>query len=127
LGIIFSLGQPPSSAKKENPMAELLSDIAIQRELGSLPGWARRGDVLTRLYTFRNFAESMDFVNRVADAAEAANHHPDIDIRYSKVTLTLSTHDAGGITQNDVDLAKAIDSRREEDSAGADDEGSSPA
>ncbi len=90
-------------------MAELLSDIAIQRELGGLPGWARRGDVLTRQYTFRNFTEAMTFVNRVADSAEGANHHPDIDIRYSKVTLTLSTHDAGGITQNDVDLAKEID------------------
>lgn len=90
-------------------MTELLSDIAIQRELGSLPGWSRRGDVLTRIYQFRNFAESMDFVNRVADAAESADHHPDIDIRYSKVTLVLSTHSAGGITQNDLDLAKAID------------------
>jgi 4a-hydroxytetrahydrobiopterin dehydratase len=90
-------------------MTELLSDIAIQRELGSLPGWSRRGEVLTRTYQFRNFAESMDFVNRVADAAESADHHPDIDIRYSKVTLVLSTHSAGGITQNDLDLAKAID------------------
>ena len=108
-------------------MAELLSDIAIQRELGSLPGWARRGDVLTRQYLFRNFSESMAFVNRVADAAESANHHPDIDIRYAKVTLTLSTHDAGGITQKDLDLAKAIDSRREEDSADSDDDGGSTA
>ncbi len=90
-------------------MAELLSDIAIQRELGSLSGWARRGDVLTRQYTFRNFVEAMRFVNHVADSAESMNHHPDIDIRYSKVTLTLSTHDAGGITQNDLDLARAID------------------
>jgi 4a-hydroxytetrahydrobiopterin dehydratase len=91
-------------------MADLLSDIAIQRELGTLPGWARRGDALTRLYSFRNFAESMAFVNRVADSAEAANHHPDIDIRYSKVTLTLSSHDSGGITQKDIDLARAVDS-----------------
>jgi 4a-hydroxytetrahydrobiopterin dehydratase len=90
-------------------MPELLSDIAIQRELGSLPGWSRRGDLLTRTYQFRNFADAMTFVNRVAVAAESANHHPDIDIRYSKVTLSLSTHDAGGITQNDLDLAKAID------------------
>ena len=90
-------------------MTELLSDIALQRELGGLPGWSRRGDVLTRTYQFRNFAESMDFVNRVADAAESADHHPDIDIRYSKVTLVLSTHSAGGITQKDLDLAKAID------------------
>jgi 4a-hydroxytetrahydrobiopterin dehydratase len=53
--------------------------------------------------------QSIDFVNRVATLAESANHHPDIDIRYSKVTLTLSTHDAGGITSNDVNLARAID------------------
>ena len=95
-------------------MADLLSDIAIQRELGSLTGWARRGDVLTRTYQFRNFAQSMEFVNRVAGLAESANHHPDIDIRYSKVTLSLSTHDAGGITSNDIDLAKAIDESGEE-------------
>ena len=91
-------------------MTELLSDIAIQRELGSLQGWARRGELLTRTYQFRNFSEAMTFVNRVADAAESANHHPDIDIRYNKVVLGLSSHDAGGITQRDIDLAKAIDS-----------------
>ena len=90
-------------------MTEILSDITIQRELGALHGWSRRGDVLTRTYQFRNFPESMRFVNRVADAAEAADHHPDIDIRYSKVTLTLSTHSAGGITEKDIALAKAID------------------
>jgi 4a-hydroxytetrahydrobiopterin dehydratase len=90
-------------------MAELLSDIAIQRELGTLAGWSRRGDVLTRTYQFRNFTQAMDFVNRVAGLAESANHHPDIDIRYSKVTLALSTHDAGGITSNDVALARSID------------------
>ncbi len=90
-------------------MTELLSDIAIQRELGTLSGWSRRGDILTRTYQFRNFPESVGFVNRVAEAAEAAGHHPDIDIRYSKVTLSLSTHSAGGITQKDLDLARAID------------------
>ena len=90
-------------------MAELLSDIEIQRDLGSLQGWSRKGDVLTRTYQFRNFSQAMEFVNRVASLAESANHHPDIDIRYSKVTLTLSTHDAGGITSNDVGLARAID------------------
>ena len=109
-------------------MAELLSDIAIQRELGSLPGWSRRGDLLTRTYAFRNFVDAISFVNRVADHAESANHHPDIDIRYSRVTLTLSTHDAGGITQNDLDLAKAIDKTDDDSSASADgDDGSAPA
>jgi 4a-hydroxytetrahydrobiopterin dehydratase len=90
-------------------MAEPLSDIAIQRELGNLAGWSRRSDALTRTYQFRNFTQAMEFVNRVADLAESANHHPDIDIRYSKVTLTLSTHDVGGITSNDVALARSID------------------
>ena len=99
-------------------MAELLSDIEIQRDLGSLQGWSRKGDVLTRTYQFRNFAQSMEFVNRVAALAESANHHPDIDIRYSKVTLTLSTHDAGGITANDVNLARMIDRSDEESSDG---------
>lgn len=91
-------------------MTELLSDIAIQRELGALTGWSRRGDALTRTYQFRNFVDSLEFVNRVGELAERANHHPDIDIRYSKVTLSLSTHDSGGITENDISLAKAIDS-----------------
>ena len=94
-------------------MTEVLSDIAIQRELGTLHGWSRRGEVLTRTYQFRNFSESMRFVNRVADAAEAADHHPDIDIRYSKVTLTLSTHSAGGITEKDIALARSIDTSPE--------------
>ncbi|HMA20024.1 MAG TPA: 4a-hydroxytetrahydrobiopterin dehydratase [Gemmatimonadaceae bacterium] len=97
-------------------MAELLSDIAVQRELGGLHGWSRRGDALVRTYQFRNFSQAMEFVNRVAGLAESAGHHPDIDIRYSKVTLSLSTHDAGGITSNDVSLARAIDS---ESSGGA--------
>src|SRR5512143_3010479 len=97
-------------------MAELLSDIAVQRELGGLHGWSRRGDALVRTYQFRNFSQAMEFVNRVAGLAESAGHHPDIDIRYSKVTLSLSTHDAGGITSNDVSLARSIDS---ESSGGA--------
>ncbi len=99
-------------------MTELLSDIAIQRELGTLPGWSRRGDVLTRTYQFRNFLESIDFVNRIVEAAEAADHHPDIDIRYSKVTLSLSTHSSGGITQKDLDLARAIDAEGADEAHG---------
>ena len=89
---------------------EPLSDIAIQRELGSLPGWARRGDVLTKAYSFRSFREGMAFVTRVADVADAANHYPDIDIRSGKVTLSLSSQDAGGrVSHKDVALAKRIE------------------
>jgi 4a-hydroxytetrahydrobiopterin dehydratase len=93
---------------------ERLSDIAIQRELGSLPGWSRRGDVITKTFQFRNFLTGIDFVNAVAKAAEAADHHPDIDIRYTKIICSLSTHSAGGITQKDLDLAKRIDRVQEE-------------
>jgi 4a-hydroxytetrahydrobiopterin dehydratase len=88
---------------------ERLSDIAIQRELGTLPGWSRRGDVITKTFQFREFLTGIDFVNAVAKAAEAADHHPDIDIRYTKITFALSTHSAGGITQKDLDLAKKIE------------------
>ncbi len=94
-------------------MAELLSDIAIQRELGSLVGWSRKGDVLTKTYQFKRFKDSIAFVNRAADAAESAEHHPDIDIRYTKVTAVLSTHDSGGITQKDIDLAKALEAAQQ--------------
>jgi 4a-hydroxytetrahydrobiopterin dehydratase len=90
-------------------MPARLSDLEIQRALGGLPGWSRRGDVLTKTFTFPRFLDGIDFVVRVANLAEGANHHPDVDIRYTKVTCTLSTHDAGGITQKDLDLAGAIE------------------
>jgi len=90
-------------------MAERLSDIAIQRELGNLTGWSRRGDAITKTFQFRNFLTGIEFVSAIAKAAEAADHHPDIDIRYTKVTCTLSTHSAGGITQMDLDMARKID------------------
>ncbi|HUQ99645.1 MAG TPA: 4a-hydroxytetrahydrobiopterin dehydratase [Gemmatimonadaceae bacterium] len=91
-------------------MAEKLSDIAIQRELGNLPGWSRRGDLITKTFQFRNFLAGINFVNAVAKAAETVDHHPDIDIRYTKIICSLSTHSAGGITQKDLDLAKQMDS-----------------
>ena len=90
-------------------MPPKLSDLEIQRALGSLPGWARRGDMLTKTFTFPAFADGIEFVQRVARAADAMDHHPDIDIRYTKVTCTLSTHDAGGITQSDLTLASTIE------------------
>ena len=90
-------------------MSAVLSDIAIQRALGTLPGWSRRGDVLTKTYTLPSFPAAITLVQRVADAAERADHHPDIDIRYTKVTFALSTHSAGGITQKDIDLAGEIE------------------
>jgi 4a-hydroxytetrahydrobiopterin dehydratase len=94
-------------------MTERLSDISIQRELGNLPGWTRRGEVITKTFQFRDFLTGIDFVAAVAKAADAADHHPDIDIRYTKVTCSLSTHSAGGITQKDLDMARKIDRAQE--------------
>jgi 4a-hydroxytetrahydrobiopterin dehydratase len=94
-------------------MAERLSDISIQRELGNLPGWTRRGEVITKTFQFRDFLTGIDFVAEVAKAADAADHHPDIDIRYTKVICALSTHSAGGITQKDLEMAKKIDQAQE--------------
>jgi 4a-hydroxytetrahydrobiopterin dehydratase len=87
----------------------LLSDIEVQRGLGQLPGWSRRGPSLVKTFLFPTFPQGIDFVRRIADEAEALNHHPDIDIRYTKITCTLSTHDAGGVTQKDLDLAGKIE------------------
>lgn len=94
-------------------MTDLLSDITIQRGLNNLPGWARRGDMITKTYQFNTFPAAINFVVRVANVAETAKHHPDIDIRYTKVTCSLSTHDSGGITQKDLDLANEIDFAQE--------------
>ena len=91
-------------------MRQKLSDLEIQRALGGLAGWARRGDALTKTFTFEKFADGIAFVGRVAKAADEMDHHPDIDIRYTKITMTLSTHDAGGITQSDLGLAQKIES-----------------
>jgi len=78
--------------------------------LGEVPSWSRRGvKAIRRLYEFRGFLDSIDFVNRVSVRAEKANHHPDIDVRWNKVTLTLSTHDKGGLTQKDFSLARQCD------------------
>ena len=90
-------------------MRSKLSDLEIQRALGRLPGWSRRGDALTKTYTFPTFADGIAFVTRVAKAADARNHHPDIDIRYTKITCLLTTHDACGITESDLELAEAIE------------------
>lgn len=90
-------------------MATLLSEIEIQSQLKDLKGWSMVGNEIKRTYELKDFVHAMGFVNSVALLAEKANHHPDIDIRWNKVTLVLSTHSAGGLTDNDFNLAKAID------------------
>ena len=95
--------------RKPAGMASKLSDIEIQRALGAHTGWTRRGNAITKTFEFSTFPAAIAFVNRIAEAAERMDHHPDVDIRYTKVTCSLSTHSAGGITQRDFKLAAGID------------------
>ena len=81
----------------------------IEERLKGVPEWTETNGAIQRTILFKDFAGAIAFVNRVADLAEDADHHPDILIRYNKVTLTLSTHDASGITEKDFDLASKID------------------
>lgn len=86
-----------------------LSDQEIHSRLVTIPDWQVESGELVRTYLFKDFRASLAFVNRVGEVAENAGHHPDIDIRYNKVRLALVTHDAGGITGKDFDLAAAAD------------------
>jgi 4a-hydroxytetrahydrobiopterin dehydratase len=86
-----------------------LDESQILAGLGRLPQWSRNDQVISRTYEFADFLEAMKFVNAVAGIAEATQHHPDIDIRWNKVTLALTTHDAGGLTEKDFALAQRCD------------------
>lgn len=86
-----------------------LPPAEIKARLAQLPGWKRVRQSLRRTYGFADFVAAMKFVNAVARAAEKAQHHPDLDIRWNQVTLTLTTHDAGGLTERDFDLARRCD------------------
>ena len=81
----------------------------IRTQLARIGGWKRRGRQISKLYVFDAFMGGMRFLNRVAKLAEAMNHHPDVDIRYNKIKLTLTTHDEGGLTMKDFGLARKID------------------
>jgi 4a-hydroxytetrahydrobiopterin dehydratase len=81
----------------------------VHLQLKAIPNWSKRAQTLFRTFKFEGFLKSIDFVNRIAKRAEKSNHHPDIDIRFNKVTLTLTTHDEGGITEKDFSLARQCD------------------
>jgi 4a-hydroxytetrahydrobiopterin dehydratase len=89
-------------------MSTVLSDAEVQQALQQLPGWKKNAAAIERVFQFGSFVQAMEFVNRIAEAAEAVNHHPDILINYSKVTLTLVSHDSGGVTQRDIKMAGKI-------------------
>ncbi|RPG22737.1 MAG: 4a-hydroxytetrahydrobiopterin dehydratase [Phycisphaera sp. TMED9] len=97
------------AAGSGNDMVEKLAEDAIESGLAERPDWSRNGDSIQRTFAFGDFLGSMDFVTRIAAHAEEIQHHPDILIRYSKVTLTLSTHDAGGLSAKDMDFAADCD------------------
>lgn len=86
-----------------------LREDEIQEHLTHLPGWSRQGDEISRKYQFADFGRALEFVNVIGEAAEDVQHHPDIDIRYNKVTLMLTTHDAGGLTLADMEMAASAD------------------
>ena len=86
-----------------------LSDDDIRTALDGLPGWELIDSAITKEYRLGGFAGAITFVVRLSYEAQAADHHPDLDIRYNRVTVTLSTHSEGGVTAKDLDLARAID------------------
>ena len=86
-----------------------LTPPLIKAALAEAPDWKKKGAMIARKYEFKDFVAAMKFVNAVARLAEQAWHHPDIDIRWNKVTLALTTHDAGGLTEKDFELAQKFD------------------
>ena len=94
-------------------MATLLSQEEIAQRLSGLDGWELQGKEIARLFLFADFKAALHFVDDVGEAAETANHHPDIDIRWNKVLLRLSTHSKGGLTEKDFALAAEINRLKE--------------
>lgn len=88
---------------------EKLSESAVESRLAQFPEWSELNGAIQRTFQFSGFVAAMEFVRKVAAEAERVQHHPDLLIRYNKVTLTLSTHDAGGITEKDFAFAGAVD------------------
>ncbi|MFO7777445.1 MAG: 4a-hydroxytetrahydrobiopterin dehydratase [Nitriliruptoraceae bacterium] len=86
-----------------------LDHDAVRARLADLDGWELEGDAIRREFTFDGFREAIDFINRIADLADEANHHPELTNVYSNVTVVLTSHDAGGVTERDLALAAAID------------------
>jgi 4a-hydroxytetrahydrobiopterin dehydratase len=86
-----------------------LADAEITARLAALPGWTREGDEIVKTFDRGTFAAAIAFVVRIGFFAEAADHHPDLDVRWKRVKVALTTHDAGGLTSNDFDLATQIE------------------
>ena len=98
----------PKSPVEVNLMATLLTPEEIKAQAATLTGWTVEGKTLKREHRFADFLAAMKFVNSLVEPAEQMGHHPDLYISYNRVVITLTTHDAGGLTQKDFDLAKRI-------------------
>lgn len=90
-------------------MSDLITADELDAALKKCPEWEIEGESITRSIEFEEFSDAIDFVNNLAEIAEEAQHHPDIDIRYTLVTVRLTTHDVGGVTELDVQLAQRVD------------------
>lgn len=97
-----------SVADNHSPDSMVLSETEIDERLETLPDWTTDGKEISRTFEFEDFVTAIDFVNRLVEPAESAGHHPDLTISYNKVTVNLSTHDAGGLTPMDFALAEEI-------------------
>jgi 4a-hydroxytetrahydrobiopterin dehydratase len=97
------------AARHARPGAPRLADADIAAQLAHLPGWQRSGERIEKTYTFGDFHRTMAFVNAVAFIAHREDHHPDLSVHYGSCTVALATHDAGGITENDLIVAARIE------------------
>ena len=99
-----------SLERKYTPaMPQKLDDTRIKQELSKLNGWSRDGDEIKKSFSFKNFYETMSFVNAVAHIANQLDHHPDMEVGYNKLTIRFSTHSVGGLSENDFGAAAKID------------------
>jgi len=87
----------------------LIADADVNAALAQLPGWSRSGEEILKTFDRPTFADAIAFVVRIGFLAEAADHHPDLDIRWRRVRVALTTHDAGGLTARDIELARRIE------------------
>jgi 4a-hydroxytetrahydrobiopterin dehydratase len=88
---------------------ELLSDSDIESRLAALDGWERRGDAIVKTFELSDFVGSVEFVRKLVEPAEGMGHHPDLSISWNKVEVSITNHAAGGLTENDFELARRID------------------
>lgn len=104
-----SNGRPAAAKINGQAMLEKVTGKTIQEWLEVHPGWSRKSNALVKEYRLASFRDSIVFVNRIAGLADSADHHPDIDIRFDRVVIALTTHDVGGITPVDLKMAEALD------------------